>query len=379
MLQSFSNVRKQIGSSFFDTQTLQICGQIKVTSENLDELRKLEGDGFVRDCVVNGEARNLAILSLNPGETSLVSITMCPMGLNYFESYEDLIRRGVDEREEYYVYPLGMFQRGVDTVESTILDYRCILRAWNILRMTADLESKEKVIFLTPDRLELSFICARIDRTTLARLPQIEGVLSPAAIERDQRVALFKRSLREHLRGQPVEQRFSHFIQVFDSVYETYHRDFLLWIGQAFGELEKTFEEKRIKFVGDLNGVLAGVQTSILAVPLAALLLADKYDLANPVKNCFLMAAVTVLGVFALILLNNQKHTLESTKEAIEAVRQDFEKKHPQRKAEFRSRLEGLNRQERRVTTLLNTFEVAVAIIVFLTFAAVIVSIVKQW
>ena len=157
---------------------------------------------------------------------------------------------------------------------------------------------------------------------------------------------------------------------VFSFKIESYTRDYQLWVGNTFGELEKSFEEKRLKFVADLNGILAGVQASILAVPIATILLGDKYDLANPLKNFLLAAAVLLLGVIALKLLENQSHTLDATRKAIDATKSDFEQKHTRRKEEFETRLKNLDDQERRVRILLKSMRRTIIGIVILGFIA---------
>ncbi|MGZ4971640.1 MAG: hypothetical protein ACXWDN_02685, partial [Limisphaerales bacterium] len=245
--------------------------------------------------------------------------------------------------------------------------YRQMLRARALLRSTADSADSGKAVFLTPEKLEIPLAYASPNIPALEHLKDLQSQFEkwpdqdPG--EREQRLVLFRKNLREYLKAHPPEDRFDIFLRNFETIYDSYSRDYQLWVGNTFGELEKSFEEKRLKFVSDLNGIIAGVQASLLAVPVAAILLGDKYDAANPLKDFLLAMGVSALGLIAFRLLQNQEATLDATRQAINATRDDFEKKHTRRKYEFKTRLENLDTQERRVRELLALLRGAIIVI----------------
>jgi hypothetical protein len=303
----------------------------------LSRLKLLDDNGYVKKARVDGNIANIALLNLNSGETLEIELTISPMQLDCYEGLDDLIIQTIVKGEplRYFVYPLGEILCNQSPSHNEIAFYRQMLRVKNVLRSIADLDSERSVVFLTPQPLSMPFICNASNLKELPKLDEFEAVLSESAVERDQRTSLLKRSLREYLFNTIEVKRFSAFLAQFSTINESYRRDFLLWIGQTFGELEKSFEEKRLKFIAELNGILASIQTSILAVPLAVLLVSDKYDFNNPLKNFLLAFTVLIIALIADRLIMNQRHTLTSVTEAIAAVENDFENKQPQRKQEF--------------------------------------------
>lgn len=377
LIAAFYSARQWLGDdAVFDPTLRSITGILRTDSAMLPTLKQLDGTGHVKKARVNGQIANVALLVLPPGGFLEIDITLSPMLLDCYEGMDDLLAQTVvkGEPSRYFVYPLGEIVSNQSPVPDEIRFYRQMLRVKNVLRSIADLDSERSVVFLAPQPLAMPFICQAADLRELPKLDELEAVLSKNVVERDQRTALLKRSLREYLFNTKEDERFSMFLAQFAVINDSYRRDFLLWIGQAFGELEKSFEEKRLKFIADLNGILASVQTSILAVPLAVLLVGDKYDLANPLKNFLLALTVLAVAIVADRLLSNQRHTLTSVNEAIAAVEEDFENKQPQRKKEFESRLTSLRKQQNRVSRLLNGLQFLIWVIVGLVVVGWLIS-----
>lgn len=377
LIAAFYSARLWLGNAaVFNPALRSITGMLQIDSSMLSTLIQLDDTGHVKKARANGQITNVALLVLQPGQTLEIELTISAMLLDCYEGIDDLLAQTVvkGEPSRYFVYPLGEIVSNQSPAPDEIRFYRQMLRVKNVLRSIADLDSEQSAVFLAPQPLAMPFICRASDLCELPKLDELETVLSKDVVERDQRTALLKRSLREYLFNTNEDERFSMFLAQFTVINESYRRDFLLWIGQAFGELEKSFEEKRLKFIADLNGILASVQTSILAVPLAVLLVGDKYDLTNPLKNFLLALTVLAVAIVADRLLSNQRHTLTSVEEAISAVEKDFQNKQPQRKQEFQSRLTSLRNQQTRVSKLLNRLRILIWAIVSLVAVGWLIS-----
>jgi hypothetical protein len=231
---------------------------------------------------------------------------------------------------------------------------------------------------LTPEKIEIPLAFSEGDIPQLKHLDDLRSQFLKRpendAADFDQRLVLFRKSIREYLKAHPPEDRFILFMRNFETIYDSYNRDYQLWVGNTFGELEKSFEEKRLKFVSDLNGILSGVQASILAVPVAAILLGDKYDLANPLKDFLIAIGILAVGIIACRLLQNQEATLDATREAINATKEDFERKHTKRRVEFKTRLQNLDAQEQRVRTLLTLIRATIILIIIAGFGGWLIA-----
>jgi hypothetical protein len=354
MLSDFCIIRSALEHPQFQQQLRCVEGTLQVTAENINLLINLqEGDHI--EAALDG--RSISYLPDVTGKR--IQLRLKIGQLQYYEDLNDLVLYTAEEPDEYFVQSIGNIRQGEACDAPKIASYRQMLRARKFLRSVAEFEDTGKAILLTPERLDIPLVYKSADIPPLVHLEDLENQFSSqsplTSTERDHRLVLLRKSLREFLKSHAPEQRFGMFLNNFETIYDSYVRDYQLWVGNSFGELEKTFEEKRLKFVGDLNGILASVQTSILAVPVATILLGDKYDFANPLKNFLLATAVVLLGRVSHKLLENQEHTLDATRAAIDATKQDFEKKHTRRKAEFETRLANLDQQEQRVRSLLGS------------------------
>lgn len=375
MLREFCAIRAALEEPVFDRESRHIRGWFQVREAHVPSLEILQ----TGSCIERSTAEHGNSVSYVPDMVGqIIRFELIPPP-GYFEDVEDLAAYTAEEPEEYHVYKIGDIKRADTPAHELIEAYRKMLQARRLLRSNADYEDPGKAVFLTPEKLEipLRFSLSRIPN--LPNLTELESHLEKRADasdpgDRDQRLVLFRKVLREYLKAHPPETRFHLFLQNFETIYDSYNRDYQLWIGNTFSELEKTFEEKRLKFISDLNGILAGVQASILAVPIAAILLADKYDINNPSKDFLLALGVGAVAIIAFWILRNQQATLDAIKAAIDATQMDFETKSSRRPREFQTRLKNLHDQENRVRGLLRFIRGAIYSITLLAFIGCLVA-----
>lgn len=363
MLRQFYTTRRELVGAEVHASSRSIRGKTRVSAGNLERLQQLQDGGYINSAQdMDGRVLEFALLELHPGGLDVV-IVLNPVTLHYYENLEELITLTAQEPERYYVHAVGEIARASTGVSQEIIYYRQMLSAKAFLQEICDFGDAHKIVFFAPEKLEIVLSCKVGDLRELPEIAKLSTELSQGVVERDQRIVLFKRSLRDHLRVHPVVDRFGILIRNLASIYDGYRRDYELWLGNTFADIKKSFEEKRLKFVSDLTSVLAAIQASILAVPLGAILIADKFEFQNPLKNFFLASAV--LGVIAVAwkLLANQQHSLDSTKAAIDAVSTDYQKQQPAGSREFTSRLAAVETQERKVRLLLDWFRFGLVVI----------------
>ena len=360
-LRDYQAVRSKLTDIRHVAESRKVSGSLSLSPELFQTLRNLQDKGHIEARLKNGQSFDFTLHEGSVAAGTVVMLELNPLLIHHYESVDQLLRYCPAEPNEYFVEGIGFCKPDSQDVTEIIAAYRDMLRAKQLLKCVADLKEASGAIFMTPEKLVIPFRCRVEDLGKLDKLAALEGELADGAVEKDQRVMLFKRSLRDHLRSHPVEEHFGLFLRNFESIYDSYRRDFELWLGTTFGEIEKSFEEKRLKFVTDLNGILGSIQASILAVPLAAVVVIDKFEAEKTIKNTALAGTAFFVGFLALKLLQNQQHTLDATSDAIRGVREDFEKKkHNYRKAEFTSRMESILKQERRVQCLLCLFRIAI-------------------
>jgi hypothetical protein len=364
MLRRFYSIRTEMVDAVHERSPRRIKGYVAVNAANITKLQQLQDAGYVASAEYSdGRLIDFGMYQVPPdGET--IRLVLNPVQLDYYENIDELLSLTVEEPDQYYLHAVGELSPNLGAELEQIVHYRHMLAAKGLLRRLADMSAAESVCFFAPEKLEIPFRCKASDLRLLPEIVKLNLELAEGAVEFDQRVVLFKKSLRDHLRMHPAETRFGLFLQNLDSIYDSYRRDYELWLGNTFADIKKTFEEKRLKFVADLNGVLSGIQASVLAAPIGAILVSDKYDFTNPQKNFLLASTVAAVAVVAWKLLSNQQHTLDSTKAAIDAVREDYEKQQPAGSREFKTRLGAVYTQEEKVRKLLIWFRIGLVVIV---------------
>lgn len=108
----------------------------------------------------------------------------------------------------------------------------------------------------------------------------------------------------------------------------------------SFEDLLKSFDEKRLKFVGDLNQVLASIQTALIAVPIGFFLIAEKFKATSgwTGQNIVLAAGGLLFFALLLVLSLNQGKTLQGIKLALT----DFETEQKKKVTDKSERLQKL-------------------------------------
>lgn len=164
----------------------------------------------------------------------------------------------------------------------------------------------------------------------------LDAIAHPDA---DVRWLLFRKAIVRRFADTHVEGRLGALLSNLKSVLDRAMEDYALYLDRySFEDLLKSFEAKRLEFIGNLNQVLGNVQTALIAVPIGFFLLVEKLD---PTAGWGFTNVVLLLGglcffalVFALTL--NQRKTLD----AIEQAFTDFEQDQAGKKTVKQERLE---------------------------------------
>jgi hypothetical protein len=125
------------------------------------------------------------------------------------------------------------------------------------------------------------------------------------------------------------------------NVFDRAQQDHSLYLERfSFEDLLKNFDEKRLKFVGDLNQILASIQTALIAVPIGFFLIAEKFKPTNGWigQNIVLASGGFVFFALLFVLSLNQGKTLQGIKLALA----DFETEQKKKVTDKSERLQKL-------------------------------------
>lgn len=255
----------------------------------------------------------------------------------YFETYDSLIKAHPDAApENLVVWEKSEHFRAGYTAACGLLQF---------LKSKAEVwDSTAQRLFLV-DQLAVEIPLASYSAKQTIDLPKrlagITRFLDGAHLDADARWAFFRKASIRLLRDLPKEKRLGVFMENIGNVFDRAQQDHSLYLERfSFEDLLKNFDEKRLKFVGDLNQILASIQTALIAVPIGFFLIAEKFKPTNGWigQNMVLASGGLVFFALVLVLSLNQGKTLKGVKLALT----DFETEQKRKVTDKSERLQNL-------------------------------------
>lgn len=285
----------------------------------------------------------------------------------YFETYDSLIKSNPDTAPQEFVVH--------DKNEAFHAGYTAACGLLQFLKSKAEVWDTTEQRFFLVDQQAVEIPLISYSAQQAAKLPaHLAGVtrfLDNAHVDADARWAFFRKASLRLLRDMPKEKRLGVLMENLGNVFDRAQQDHSLYLERfSFEDLLKNFDEKRLKFVGDLNQILASIQTALIAVPIGFFLIAEKFKTSNgwTGQNIVLAAGGLVFFALLLVLSLNQGKTLKGIKLALTDFETEQKKKVTDKSERLQSLLATTWSQYRRVRCLLWVVRV-----LLLLFSAVIV------
>lgn len=177
----------------------------------------------------------------------------------------------------------------------------------------------EELVFLHKTRLEIPIIF-----TSESLGEGLDGISVFSALfednaHNDQKTSILKEVLYSLLSNIPklerLEYLFIHFGEFSKRFTENYH----LFVSEfSFDEVRKEYEESKRDYFIKLNDIFSSVQTKMLGIPISLALASFKMSaIVDDVSfwtNFLLVISIVIYTSMMIMLIKNQKHSLESIK-----------------------------------------------------------------
>lgn len=269
----------------------------------------------------------------------------------FFETYDSLVsKHPVDPPEEFTVWHKDA--SAADGCRS----------AWALLRFLhqkVEVWDETQMRFFLVDQHAIEVPLNYSAKSTLdlvPLVPRVERFLDSEHLDADARWAFFRKSSSRLLRDVAVDDRLGRLFSNMAQVFTRTEQDHSLYLERfSFEDLLKTFDEKRLKFVSDMNLVLASLQTATVAVPVAFFLVAEKFKPADGLvgQNLILGAGGIIFCSLLFVFSLNQGLTLEAIRKALSDFEVEQLRKQSGRSGRLKALLEGTWAQYRKVRGLL--------------------------
>lgn len=295
----------------------------------------------------------------------------------YFETHDALIQRYPDTPpEEYCVW-----------VKNKDLDYgyQAAVLLLKLLKEKSEVwdTTQQRFYFVDQQAIEIPLIY--VATQTIALPDIVRGVtrfLNSEHLDDDTRWAFFRKASIRALRDISKERRLGFFFENLANIFDRSQQDYSLYLERfSFEDVLKNFDEKRLKFVGDLNQIISSIQTTLIAVPLGFFLIAEKFKPTSGWAGQNVILAVGGLVFFALvfILSLNQGKTLEGVKLALTAFEVEQKKKVTDTSVLLKELLTSIWSQYRRVVLLLWAVRILLIVFSMVLVAALLWCSVASW
>jgi len=177
----------------------------------------------------------------------------------------------------------------------------------------------EEVVFLHKTRLEIP-----ITFTSESLGEGLDGIsvfsgLFEDKSHKDQKTSILKEVLYSLLSNAPKLERLEYLLIHFGEFSKRFTENYNLFVSEfSFDEVRKEYEESKRDYFIKLNDIFSSVQTKMLGIPISLALASFKMSsIVDDISfwtNFLLVISIVIYTSMMVMLIKNQKHSLESIK-----------------------------------------------------------------
>lgn len=182
----------------------------------------------------------------------------------------------------------------------------------------------KEVIFLHKSRLEIPIIySAESLGEGLDGISIVSSLLEDGS-HKEQKTSILKEVLYSLLANIPKQERLQYLLKNFGEFSKRLSENYQLFVSEfSFDDVRKEYEENKRDYFTKLNDVFSSVQTKMLGIPislaLASLKMSAIIDDITFWTNIFLVISIVIYSFMMVMLITNQKHTLNAIKSEYES------------------------------------------------------------
>ncbi len=309
----------------------------------------------------------------------------CHLPNGFFESLDDLLvapARRITSPPRFYLADCNSLYSGdAATLPSEGQHYLAAASLYGALAKVADHQGgvgdAKTMVFLNKEKIEITSQYAAADLHELAELSAFEAEFIASETHQEQKRTILKTVLLELFSGRkklPFSDLLSHFDEFVDKVRTSYQ----LYVAEfSFQKIKAEVEKEKLDAMVKLNKVFSDVQSQLLAVPVALVLVGGQMENKGTwtSKNLLIWLGALIFSVLMDLLIRNQRHTLKAVKHEIDQQRTQIENKYQTiapRFAEIYKEIEGRHTHQQwliRVVDALVALSLAITTVLVLRFS----------
>lgn len=262
----------------------------------------------------------------------------CHLPPNFFLSLDDILKapaRRISPPARFYLADFDCLYRGDETKLPPIVQhYLSATKLYALLGKTSDHQGGvgdvKTLIFLQKEKIEITPLYAVKDLHELGSLESFESDFIASHTHQEQKKTIVKTALLEFFSGRS-KLPFAELLGRFDDFIEKVRASYQLYVAEfSFQKVKAEVEKEKLDAMLKLNKVFSDIQSQLLAVPVALVLVGGQMEdkSAWTSKNLMIWLGALAFAILMDLLIRNQRHTLNAVKQEIDQQRSQIESKY---------------------------------------------------
>ncbi|WP_277759184.1 hypothetical protein [Pseudomonas sp. A34-9] len=330
---------------------------------------------------ITGELEQAGLLISSNPETGLIVFRALSAANEFFaQSLTDLLAGASRKKKcpkEFYIADLDYLFSAADVDRplpvQAYLDTVLLVESLSKLAEHGTEPTSTKIIFFHKEKIELHIDYQADKITPIQGLQEFIGRYVTDEIHADQKKTIIKSVLLELSKEFEgcvfdvglLNEKFEEFKRRVSSGYQLYVSEF------SFQKIKAEIEKSKFEFITKINKVFSDIQNQLLTVPAALIVAGSQFEPSSHVtlKNFLILSGALAFTVFMLLLIINQRNTLQSIYNEIDNEWGLIKKKHNAIKEQFDTQYKSLEARYKHQYLLL---EIVSLIVIAACMAAIL-------
>lgn len=303
-----------------------VYGRLELTEDNCALVARLDEAGLVypTDAFKASCAGEFAEIELQPDTSSRFAPNLQDL-LGWFDALKVMPQR-------FYLADLDVVYEGDPSACAVLGLYADSLRTLDLMRNLADhadsAGGNDRLVFLHKEKLVVPILLGPNDLRSPAHLDEWERLMSEPT-HHEQRKIIFKSVLLEGLAGVPEGGRAAAFLNDFDDLFQRFQAGYALYVSEfSFDKVMAGVREKNLAYTVRINMVLTDIQSQVLALPVALILVGGQMKEAQDftLANVLIFIGACLYALMIGFLISGQHDNLTAVLGEIDAEQAHLEK-----------------------------------------------------
>lgn len=293
----------------------------------------------------------------------------------YYRSVDDLLAvpgRRINVPKTFYIEELNfLYFAGCDTTEApeVIKNYLLVAELFNSLMEeladhVVDRGREKHLVFLGNKKILCKPDYKKEDLGKLSGLREFIDKFLLDPIHKEQKKSIVIGTLIE-LFEYRQEINLGEILATIYKIKSKCDDSYSLYVSEfSFDNVKCKFENEQLEFTIKLNKVFSDIQSQLLAIPIALLLATSQMVDSEGalLKNLMIWVGIVIFSVFMMLLIKNQRNTVDAITQEIKQQWAALEVKYGETSQRFSTMYDGLRKRSIHQKRLLTTVDVIVSL-----------------